>query len=73
MPPKVYVETSVIGAYFQETTDVVSASQRYWSRLWWGEIRSGYDIVVSEAVINELTNPDFEYSQPALALVDRVP
>lgn len=46
MPPKVYVETSVIGAYFEERKDVVSASQRHWSRLWWDEIRSGYDVVV---------------------------
>ena len=73
MPPKVYVETSVIGAYFEERTDVVSTSQRHWSRLWWDEIRSGYDVVVSEGVINELADPDFEYSQPALALIDRVP
>ena len=73
MPPKVYVETSVIGAYFEERKDVVSASQRHWSRLWWDQIRSEYEVVVSEGVINELADPDFEYSQSALALVDRVP
>ena len=73
MPPKVYVETSVIGAYFEERKDIVSASQRYWSRLWWDEIRSEYDVVVSEGVIAELADPDFKYSQSALSLVDRVP
>ena len=73
MPPKVYVETSVIGAYFEERTDVVSASQRYWSRLWWDEIRSEYDVIVSEGVISELADPDFQYSQSALSLVNRVP
>ena len=62
MPPKVYVETSVIGAYFEERTDVVSASQFYWSRLWWDEIRNSYDVVVSEAVVNELANPNYPYS-----------
>ena len=31
---KVYVETSVIGAYFEERTDVVSAAQCHWSRLY---------------------------------------
>lgn len=72
MPPKVDVETSVIGAYFEERTDVVSASQGYWSRLWWDEIRNGYDVVVSEAVINELANPNYPYSQDTLALVEGI-
>ena len=72
MPPKVYVETSVIGAYFEERTDVVSASQRHWSRLWWDEIRNGYDVVVSEAVINELANPNYPYSQDTVALVEGI-
>ena len=72
MPPKVYVETSVIGAYFEERTDVVSASQRHWSRLWWDEIRSEYDVVVSEAVINELANPNYPYSQNTVALVEDI-
>lgn len=73
MPPKVYVETSVIGAYFEERTDVVSASQYYWSRLWWDQISNEYDVIVSEGVINELADPDFKYSQSALSLVDAVP
>ena len=70
MPLKVYVETSVIGAYFEERDDVVSAAQRHWSRLWWDEIKNEYDVVVSEAVINELANPNYPYSQNAVALVE---
>ena len=70
---KVYVETSVIGAYFEERDDVVSAAQCHWSRLWWDHISSQYDVITSEAVINELADPDFQYSQSALSLVDAVP
>ncbi len=33
MLKKVYIETSVVGAYFDERTDVVSVAQRYWTRL----------------------------------------
>jgi hypothetical protein len=29
---KVYVETSVVGAYFEERTDVVSMAQNFWTR-----------------------------------------
>ena len=72
MLSKVYVETSVIGAYFEERNDVVSAAQRHWSRLWWDEIRSEYNAVVSEGVINELANPNYPRSQDAVALVDDI-
>lgn len=70
---KVYVETSVIGAYFEERNDVVSAAQCHWSRLWWDHISNQYDVITSEAVINELADPDFQCSQSALSLVDAVP
>ena len=58
---KVYVETSVIGAYFEERSDVVSAAQCHWSRLWWDHISDQYDVIISEAVITELVDPDFQY------------
>ncbi|MEA3415960.1 MAG: hypothetical protein U9R02_07355 [Thermodesulfobacteriota bacterium] len=40
MIEKVYVETSVIGAYFDERTDIVSSAQKYWTRIWWDELRA---------------------------------
>ncbi|GEM_PF-6730576 len=39
---KVYVETSVVGAYFEERTDVVSMAQNFWTRKWWDELRQQY-------------------------------
>ena len=54
MIEKVYVETSVIGAYFDERTDIVSAAQKYWTRIWWDELRNRYEVVVSRAVVDEL-------------------
>jgi hypothetical protein len=72
MEERVYVETSVIGAYFDERTDVVSSAQRYWTRLWWDEVRSRYEVVISRAVIDELSHPDFPHSQEALVLVSGI-
>ena len=48
MAERVYVETSVIGAYFDERADIVSSAQRYWSRLWWDEIRGRYEVVMQK-------------------------
>jgi predicted nucleic acid-binding protein len=70
---KVYVETSVVSAYFEERTDLVSVAQRFWTRQWWDELRHQYEVVVSQAVIDELQHPDYPYSQETLKLIEHVP
>ena len=73
MKERVYVETSVIGAYFDERTDVVSMAQRFWTRRWWDEVRQAYELVTSQAVIDELQHPDFPYARQAVQLVQALP
>ncbi len=70
---KVYVETSVVGAYFEERTDVVSVAQHFWTRKWWDELRHQYDVVVSQAVTDELRHPNNPYSIETLELIENVP
>ena len=72
MLQKVYIETSVIGAYFDQRSDIVSASQRYWSQLWWNQVRFDYEVVVSEGVINELNHENYPFSQEAIDLVEKI-
>lgn len=72
MQQRVYVETSVIGAYFDERTDLVSLAQRYWSRIWWDQIRDDFDVVVSEGVINELAHSNYTFSEKAVSLVKNI-
>jgi len=73
MSERVYVETSVIGAYFDDRTDVVSSAQNYWTRLWWDKVRTKYEIVKSRAVTDELAHPDYPHSEKALKLVRNIP
>jgi hypothetical protein len=70
---KVYVETSVIGAYFDTRTDIVSLAQNYWTRIWWDKLHSRYEVVISQAVVDELSHPDYPHSQEALKLIDTIP
>ncbi len=72
MKERIYLETSVIGAYFDERTDVVSAAQRFWTRRWWDEVRYEYELVISQAVIDELRHPDYQHSSEALTLIEGV-
>jgi len=73
MKKRVYLETSVIGAYFEERTDIVSTAQRFWTRRWWDEARQHYELVLSQAVIDELSHPDFPHSTESLKLIKNVP
>ena len=73
MAGKVYVETSVIGAYFEERQDVESIAQRHWSRRWWDEERTQYEVLVSEAVVDELSHPDNPKSSECLMLIMDIP
>ena len=70
---KVYVETSIAGAYFEERTDIVSVAQNFWTRQWWDHLRHQYEVVVSQAVTNELRHPDYPYSNDALELIENIP
>ncbi len=70
MIEKVYIETSVIGSYFDERNDIVSAAQNYWTRIWWDNLRKNYEIVISQAVIDELSHPDYPHSKEALRFIE---
>ena len=72
MQERVYLETSVIGAYFEERTDIVSTAQRFWTRRWWDDVRHHYELVLSHAVTDELRHPDFPHSAESLKLIQDV-
>jgi len=69
----VYIESSVIGAYYDERTDVVSSAQRYWTRIWWDKLKTNYNVVISQAVFEELSHPDYPNSKQALKLIEDIP
>ncbi len=73
MKKTVYIESSVIGAYFDDREHVESVAQRHWSRLWWDVARREYEVVVSDAVVDELSHPNNSNSVECLALIEDIP
>ena len=55
MVERVYIETSIIGAYLDNRSDVISAAQNQWTRIWWDDLRQNYELAISRAVIDELS------------------
>ena len=71
--PRVYVETT-IPSFYHEARDVPDiVARRDWTRRWWGDAVGRYELVTSEAVLDELEGGPPEYSGAWLALVRDLP
>ena len=71
--PRVYVETTIPSFYHEVRTESEMVARREWTREWWDNYRTGYDLFASEAVIDELENGAFPQKDDALVLIEGVP
>jgi PIN domain len=71
--PRVYIETTVPSFYHdaRETPDIVA--RRDWTRRWWDQAAGRYELVTSEAVLDELAGGPPEFSAAWLSLVSELP
>ena len=68
----VYIKTTIPSFYHEVRTEPDMVARRAWTREWWDEHRSRYDVVTSEAVIDELERGDHPVTERALGLVEDV-
>ncbi|MBI3415037.1 MAG: type II toxin-antitoxin system VapC family toxin [Verrucomicrobia bacterium] len=75
MTPKkrVYIETTIPGAYLEERPGPLQQAQRIWTRQWWDEQRQRFELWTSAAVLDELRDEKFPLSKAALAMLDDIP
>ncbi len=73
MNRRVYIETTIPSFYHEVRSEPEMLARRIWTREWWDAPRSDFDLVTSEAVIDELENGDFPQKMDALALVKDLP
>ena len=73
MNPKVYVETTVISYLAASPSrDIVVAAHQQLTREWW-ERRDRFELVVSQAVVDEVSRGDRVVAARRLALVAQIP
>jgi len=74
MPLKVYVETTIPSAYHEIRRDTDSLFRRIHTRQWWDEYASRYQLVTSEAVLQELRHPAYPAAKrrACLKMVERL-
>ena len=68
--PTLYVETTVVGHIAaRQQADIIVAARQLSSRRWW-EIRDGYELVVSQLVVDECGAGDSVAANERLQLID---
>lgn len=73
MTPRVYVESTVPSFYYETRTAAEMVARRNWTRQWWDEGRQRYELVTSDAVLDELSSGEYPSQEQVLALVAGLP
>ena len=66
----VYIETTIPSFYVEVRQEPDMVARRQWTREWWEHCRPAYDLVTSEAVLDELSQGDYPNKADAIALVE---
>jgi len=72
MQPRVYVETSIPSFYHEGRSTPDMVARHDWTRDWWDNHRHGYQLVTSEAVLDELARGEYPSKGEALLLMNDV-
>lgn len=72
MNPRVYIETTIPSFYHEVRTEAEMLARRAWTREWWDDHRHHFELVTSEAVLDELENGVFPQKNDALALMETI-
>ena len=67
---RVYIETAIPSFYYEGRTEPEMVAMRNWTRKWWQQYSPEFELVTSEAVINELEKGEYPHKTEMLSLVD---
>jgi predicted nucleic acid-binding protein len=71
--PRVYIETTIPSFYHTTRTGTAALARREWTRRWWSATAGDYELVTSDAVLDELRDGRYPSRGAALALVEELP
>jgi len=72
--PTVYVESSIIGYLRQKpSADILTAARQLLTTRWWITGRSGYELVISQYVLDEIAAGDSALAAERLRAVEGIP
>ena len=69
----VYIETSIPSFYHETREEPEMVARRHWTRRWWDQCASRYDLVTSDGVVAELQQGEYETQAASVDLVTGLP
>ena len=69
----VYIETSIPSFYHETRQGPEMVARRHWTRHWWNQCASRYELLTSEGVVAELQEGEYETQTDAVDLVADLP
>jgi len=73
MKSRIYIETSIPSFYYEVRNEPEMVARREWTRRFWAPGKQHYDLVTSEAVLNELESGRFPGKDDAIHLINELP
>jgi predicted nucleic acid-binding protein len=73
MMKRVYIETTIPSFYFEARTGSEMVARRDWTRMWWKDALSRYELVTSAPVVEELSRGEFGARGDCLRLIQGLP
>jgi predicted nucleic acid-binding protein len=73
MKPRVYIETTIPSFYHENRREPEMVARRHWTREWWHRFSIGFEVVTSQAVLDELEAGDYASKPKVLALTEAIP
>ncbi len=74
MKPKVYIETTIISYLTSwRSPQLVMAANQECTRIWWDDERHGFDLYISEAVVQEASGGDPAAAERRLEAIEGLP
>ena len=73
MRKTVYIETTIPSFYYEVRPEPDAVVRRAWTRQWWEQYSGSYELVTSEAVMDELAAGEYPQKDKAVALLDSLP
>lgn len=72
MNRRVYIETTIPSFYHEPRSEPDMVARRDWTRAWWDDHRTGFELLTSAAVLDELESGTFPQKADALSLIEGV-
>ena len=70
---KVYIESSIPSFYHEVREEPDMVARRNWTRRWWDDLSSEYDLVTSVAALDEVSRGDYLTRDDVLQLLRTIP